>query len=159
MVTEDGVAASDRLLVQSSVLKTTSQTYNNYVLPLTIDLTKFGSVTLQNNNTYVVETGVKSFLIETSEDLTTNKVRLLGAGDIKWTDTKIYEDTFKREIGKNIFYIRGGEIIVKSKELNAKPFSKSSIEKKITPSNRIMAMDTESILTQDRQQVPYLICG
>ena len=97
-----------------------------------MDPAKFGSVTISMGEgkikKYFVQNGSKSFVLDVAT--TTNKVHLLGAANIKWTDTKISEDTFKREIGKNIFYIRGGEIIVKSKELNAKPFSKSSIEKK-----------------------------
>ena len=129
-IIKDGVAEDPRLLTQSSTNDTSYHTYNNLFLPLTMDPAKFGSVTMSMGEgkikKYLVQNGSKSFVLDVATDGTTNKVHLLGAANIKWTDTKISEDTFKREIGKNIFYIRGGEIIVKSKELNAKPFSKSN---------------------------------
>lgn len=63
------------------------------------------------------------FYVDVFNDGYTNSVEIDGA-DLKWTDTKISDNTFKRILGKNTLYIRDGVAIVKQKELPARPFKK-----------------------------------
>ena len=63
-----------------------------------------------------------------------------------------------RELGKNILYIQNGEIIVRSKELNAKPFRKLTSDKKLSQSNEFMTLDIETVNVEGKL-CAYLICG
>ena len=65
---------------------------------------------------------------------------------------------FKREIGKNTNYIKDGEVVVKSKELNVKPFKTLAKDKKLSPINNFMTMDIETV-NIDGKLHPYLICA
>ena len=62
------------------------------------------------------------------------------------------------ELGKNIIYIRDGEVIVRSKELSAKPFKKLTSDKSLSYGNEFMTLDIETVHI-DNSMKPYLICG
>ena len=91
-----------------------------------------------------------------------NKVTILGAIDLSWTDTKLANDlgdntTFKREIKKSTIYFIDGEIILRKQILNAKPFKNFKVEKEIIKD--FYTMDIETIKQGNGKLAPYLICG
>ena len=99
-----------------------------------------GKLDIENGIQYIVKSDTRIFTIE--KYATYNKVRIEGSSDFTWTDTKIDDTTFMRELGKNVLYIRDGEVLVRSKELNAKPFRKLS---KLGTSDEFMTMDIETV--------------
>ena len=105
---------------------------------------------------YVVRSDLRVFTVDAYDSY--NKVRIEGASDFTWTDTIIDNNTFMRELGKNVLYIRDNEIIVKSKELSAKPFRKLASHKTLTNTNEFMTLDIETV-NIDNSMKPYLICG
>jgi DNA polymerase type B, organellar and viral len=86
--------------------------------------------------------------------LTDHKVSLLGGADLNWTDTKVSEDCFKREIQKSTIYFLDGEVVLRKQVLSGAPFKRMKVAKSIN--NRFVTMDIETI-KKDNQLVPYLI--
>ena len=105
---------------------------------------------------YIVKNDILIFTIESNGLV--NNVSVTGLSRISWTDTKLNDDTFKRVIGKNVLYISNGEVIVKEKELPAKPFTSIKPEAKQTSSNCYMVMDIEAII-HNNEFKPYLVCA
>ena len=65
----------------------------------------------------------KVFEIDVSFDKLTNNVTILGAIDLKWTDTRLPGDIgFVREIGKSTKYFIDGINVVNKQILPAKAF-------------------------------------
>lgn len=62
--------------------------------------------------------------MDVSLDQLTNKVSIIGASDLSWTDTKIDDNLFKREIGKATFYFLDGEMVLVKRQIPAKPFTR-----------------------------------
>jgi len=89
----------------------------------------------------------------------TNNVKILGAIDLNWNDTKLSElgsDIFMREIKKSTIYFMDGEIVLRKQMLPAKPFKNLKVESHIT--NDFLTMDIETI-TSNNKLIPYLICA
>ena len=107
------------------------------------------------------------FVIDTVNGSNINKVRITGPADLEWVDTKIDDELFKREIGKNTLYIKNGSPIVKEKVLPAKPFSHVKTDAKIDSIEKFMTIDIETLRTgkdthfgyKEGVLIPYLICG
>ena len=74
---------------------------------------------------YIIRNDSRVFSIEV--DGLVNKVRIEGPADISWIDTKLTDETFKREIGKSTIYVTEGRIVAKEKQLSAKPFHKVQV--------------------------------
>ena len=111
----------------------------------------------ENKGSYAIMNGSQAISIEQEGNV--NTVHYKAPVDLKWTDTKINETTFKREIMKDTMYIKDGvKLEVKEKQLNAKPFSQGKKEAKISELNSFMTIDIETVLV-DNKQTPYLICG
>ena len=114
-----------------------------------------------NRTRYIVATDTKIYEIDVIGN--TNKVRILGAADLTWTDTKLTEDLFKREFGKNVIFFKNGEAVVKSKQLPAKPMQKVKSDSKLANTSCFMTIDIETtqlvVEGQGKMMVPYLICG
>ena len=91
-------------------------------------------------------------------DLTNNQVRIAGAMDLSWVDTRIEDNLFVREFNNNTFYVENGKIIVKTKVIPAKPFDTLQKDKKLMKSDNFMTLDIETMLV-DGIHYPYLICG
>jgi DNA polymerase type B, organellar and viral len=162
-IIKDGLAIDNRKLLQDLDLKTsTTHRFNNMNLPITMNPEEYGIIELsnqiiENSNSfirYIITNGNKTFKIDVHENI--NIVTMLGAIDLTWTDTKISDDIFKREIGKSIIYFMGGEKILTKKRLIAKPFKKLSVEHNLN--NNFVTMDIETILDQSKI-TPYLICA
>ena len=107
---------------------------------------------------YIVRNDSRVFSIEISQNGLVNKVRIEGPIDIIWTDTKLNENTFKREIGKSTIYVTEGRVVVKEKQLSAKPFQKVQVDKELVSDETFMVMDIESA-NIDNEFVPFLVCA
>lgn len=147
--------------MQPAVYTVNSHGFNNYQLPLSMSANNYGSIIAQEqkheSTRYVVSNRAQVFIIDVSFDNNTNNVRIEGASDITWTDTKISDNTFKRVIGKNTLYITDGIIVVKTKVLPAKPFRKLKEDKALVINN-YMTIDIETVKIGTSLK-PYLICG
>lgn len=164
-IVRDGIADNNRRLLHQEKYEVTTHVFNNMVLPLTMDPNKYGEIigtqVINNNESirYIIENDTKYiFKIEASNDGSINKVHIAGPADLSWVDTRISDNTFKREIGKNTLYIKDGVITIKAKQLSAKPFKTIKPESKITPVNTFMTFDIETVNINGELH-PYLICG
>ena len=99
-------ADDNRLLKQKIDYKPATHGFNNLKLPLSINPEDYGVLigTMDldaDTKRYIVRNDSRVFSIEISQNGLVNKVRIEGPIDIIWTDTKLNENTFKREIGKS----------------------------------------------------------
>ena len=169
-IIREGLADGERRLLDDDIeiidTTVTKHEFNNMQLPLTMDPNEYGevlSIVNQSDGTtqYVVISQRENvFVINVSADKMVNNVKLEGHADLTWIDTK-HESVlglFKREIGKNVIYVENGKVIIKEKELPAKAIRKLNVEKIQTPIEKVMTIDIETVLV-DNRQVPYLICG
>ncbi len=115
----------------------------------------FGNIMLENYiqlngqsvHRIIIDSGTKNYQFYINSDSTVNTVTLLGPASLTWIDTKINNDTLKREIGKSIIFFLGGEKVLVKKQLNAKPML-----------NLAITMDIETV-NNGGKLVPYLICA
>ena len=159
---KNGIADDSRSLLQNTDYEVKAHSYNNLQLPLTMDPNQYGEIigtkTIDGKTTFIAsKENIHIFKIEV--DGNKNNVRLMGAADLTWVDTKISDNSFKREFDKNILYIKDGVVVVKAKQLNAKAFRKVPVEKQLIKPNVFMTIDIETILTENNVMEPYLICG
>lgn len=106
---------------------------------------------------FIVTSGNKTYRIDMYDGGKVNKVTILGNINLSWIDSKLLEvgeDIFKREINKSTIYFMDGEIVLRKKELPAKPFYKLNKESVIN--NEFVTMDIETI-TINNKVTPYLI--
>jgi hypothetical protein len=154
------LANDDRALLHEQETHTFSHSYNNMQLPLTMVPSEYGDILLEShdgeNSKYAVNQDGRTYVIES--DGICNDVQIPKPTDLKWTDTKLSDNTFRRNIMKDALYVRDGQVIVKEKQLNAKAFKVEKLDKVLNNNNNFMAIDIETILV-DNKQVPYLICG
>ena len=120
-----------------------------------------GTVVNETFSRYFVTDGNKTFEIDVHLDGLVNKVKILGAIDLEWTDTKLANDlgdntTFKREIKKSTIYFIDGEIVLRKQLLPAKPYLKASADPKLNSDFHIIDIET---IKKDGKLIPYLICG
>ena len=151
------------MLLNQPEYEVTTHVFNNMQLPLTMEPEKYGQILhkeilIDNQRRYIVLNNDNVIFIDVSKDLTTNNVHIKGPLDLKWVDTQISENTFKRELEKNILFIKDGEVLVKSKELSAKPFNSVKLESKIESNETFMTFDIETVNVNGSLH-PYLICG
>ena len=59
---------------------------------------------------------------------------------------------------KDTLYIKDGEVIVKEKQLPAKPFKKVKVDGVLFPTDTFATIDIETVMVENKQ-TPYLICG
>jgi len=162
---KDGIAVNTKKHLEdvSETISTTHR-FNNINLPITMDPSKYGTITLDNYiqiggksiHRFLVESGSRTYTIDVSNEGLTNKVKIHGIVDLQWTDTKINDELFSREIGKSIIYFLGGEKVLRKKVLNSKPFTRLSVDKKLN--SNFITMDIETV-TIDSKITPYLICA
>lgn len=105
---------------------------------------------------YIVSSGSRVYKIDAYSNI--NEVTILGASDLKWTDTVVSGECFKREIHKikSTIYFMDGEVILRKQVLPAKPFRKAATDKKVI--SHFVTMDIETVKL-DGKMVPYTICG
>jgi hypothetical protein len=159
-VVKDGIADDERSLLSEQEYHVFSYSYNNMQLPLTMEPSEYGEILLEHatddKTKYAITSNDRTYVIES--DGVSNEVRIPKPIDLKWTDTKLSDTMFKREIMKDTLYVQDGEVVVKEKQLNAKPFRSVALDKQKFNNNCFMTIDIETVLI-DNKQVPYLICG
>ena len=147
-VISNGLADENRLLKQNFDYKVAMYSFNNYQLPLTMNPLEYGVLIAEQNKgettRYVVKNDIHVFTIDINKEATVNKVRIEGAADLTWVDTKIDDNTFNRNLGKSEVYVRNGKVVVKAKQLPAKAFTKGKLDKNLTPEATFMTMDIEA---------------
>lgn len=125
------VSNEDRLLLDDMSDKdVTFHEFKKIKLPISMEAVDYGTImskSIVNGNTrFIVESNNRVYKIDVIlNKFITNKVRLLGASGLEWTDTRISDDLIKREIGKTTFYFLDGEMVLAKKVFTAKPFTKS----------------------------------
>ena len=75
----------------------TTHRFNNMELPTSMNPSDYGVILVDNYvqvggesiHRFIVESGTKQYIIDVSSDGMSNTVRILGAIDLEWTDTKI----------------------------------------------------------------------
>ena len=116
-VVRDGLADDSRLLLKDATYQVTTHSFNNLNLPISMDPSKYGEVFSIQETTeftkYAVSNKNLFFHIESKGNV--NVVKLSGAADIQWIDTKIDDNTFKREIGKILFILGMVNSLLKKK--------------------------------------------
>jgi len=156
------------LLQDLSDKNITAHSFNNMKLPISMDPRDYGKVLILNNLILendkliyrsIVELGTKTFKIDISKDLMVNTVKIQGAADLEWVDTRLSSDiedstTFKREIKKSTIYFMDGVKVLRKQQLNAKPFRKERIDNHLL--SKFYTLDIETI-KQDNKIIPYLI--
>jgi hypothetical protein len=162
-IPKDGLASdNDRALLQDLSDKTlTKHTFNNMNLPITMIPSEYGIIVTKpalydTFTRYIASNNKKLYQIDVSLDGMINNVTVLGPSDLKWIDTRLSGGGFKREIGKSTLYFMDGEIVLRKQILPAKPFKKSSIDKKVI--TNFITLDIETIRLEDKL-TPYLICA
>ena len=164
-IIKSGLATDNRRLLQDVSDKSLStHRFNNLNLPNSMNPSDYGTIMVDNIiklngesiHRFNVVNGNRSYLIDVSNNGLVNNVRIQGAIDLKWIDTKISEGIFMREIGKSVIYFMGGEKVLRKKMLSAKPFTKVATDK--TLNNNFVTMDIETIKINNNI-TPYLICG
>ena len=137
-------ADENRLLKQNMDYKVASHGFNNLNLPLSMNPEDYGVILavqeFDDKVTYIVKNDIHIFTLDMSKEGTVSNVSVTGAARLSWVDTKLNDETFKREISKNVIYISNGKVVAKEKELPSKPFSKITLDKKISESNVFMTM-------------------
>lgn len=161
-IVRDGLADGSRSLLQNQTYEVKAHTYNNLKLPLTMDPQKYGTViatqVLNEDVTRYIVVNDANYTFQIDVSALVNNVQIIGAANLSWVDTKLNETAFKREIAKNILFIKDGAVEVKCKQLNAKPFRNISVDKELTNTKNFMCIDIESV-NIDGKHFPYLICG
>ena len=165
-IEREGLASEDsrRLLQDISDAKLTFHRFNNMELPITMLPSEYGKIL--HSSTILIEgesvqrftivNGPKSYLIDVYNDGLLNKVTILGASDLKWTDTCLPDGGFKREIGKSTKYFLDGVNVLNKQMLPAKPFKRLNVTNKI--GGAFITMDIETINLEGKLN-PYLICA
>jgi hypothetical protein len=133
---EGEVSMEDRLLLEDSSNKELPfHNFNKISLPISMNPSDYGDIRSKTQMDgfirYIVSSNIRIFEIDVSNDQSINNVTILGLSNLKWIDTIISEDYFKREIGKSTIYFLDGEIVLQKLQLNAKPFKAKSLDKDI----------------------------
>lgn len=163
-IIKDGKPTDPRLLRGEQEYNVSKHSYNNQVLPLTTNINDYGRLIIReifnDSITYVVEgSNGDIFQIDVDKAEKIFKVRILGKIDISWVDTIVHETgIFKREIGASTIFVQDGQILLKKKNLPAKPFKTVKPHKKITSKNQFLTFDVETV-SIDGLVTPYLIAG
>ncbi|BDI12847.1 DNA polymerase (mitochondrion) [Phanerochaete sordida] len=163
----EGQATGHLAFLEESKYESKPQVYNSLKLPTSMNIDAYGTVIATELNIkheglevnkFIVVKDNYVFQINKSLDSKTNFVSILGASRISWVDTKINNDVFTREINRSTFYIKNGEIIIKQKVKNAKPFQPLAPQKELLPIDSFLTLDIETILV-GKVHKPYLISG
>ena len=143
-------------------------------LPITMDPFKYGNVEISNMikekdeifERFIIIKDNKTFRIDVYDGVhgwseikcnKVNKISILGNIKLSWIDTRLDENSnyFKREIGKSTIYFLDGEIILRKKELPAKPIRRLTKDNKLI-NNNFYTLDIETIQIKNKVR-PYLV--
>jgi hypothetical protein len=166
-IIKDGLANETHLqsFTDLSDKKVSGHSFNNYILPISMDPADYG--TIRNTSTLTTEEGTitrysiisnkkRVYEIDVSSENNKNIVRILGPADLQWTDIKC-KDGFKRLIGHTTKYFLDGEEIYREIQLPSKQFRKYPIDR--NKKQKFITIDIETIRDESGKLVPYLICA
>ena len=159
-IVRDGLADDERALLNQQEYTVTKYSYNNMNIPLTIIPEEYGKVFLKSeqpdHTSYAIINGDKSILI--NQDDKSTSVHYQAPIDLKFNDYHMDNGVVKRVINKDNIYYKDGVVLVKEKELNAKPFKAVKVDGKIDNNNIFCTIDIETVNINGNHN-PYLICG
>jgi hypothetical protein len=132
VIREGEVSTEDKKLLEDITDKNiTFHEFNKVNLPVSMDPSDYGTIrgksqidlytryfVINNNSNRLYE-------MDINFDQSINRVTVIGASKLKWMDTKLSDNSFKREIGKSTIYFLDGEIVLTKRELSAMQFNKS----------------------------------
>ena len=103
--------------------------FNKLKLPISMDLAIYGTIRGQTQiegatRYFIKNINNRFYEIEVSLDNLVNKVSIIGSSDLQWIDTKLSENSFKREIGKVTIHFLNGEIVLVKRQIPSPPFKK-----------------------------------
>ena len=135
--------------------------FNNMNLPITMDPLYYGEIEAREVNIdsikYIIRSSTNKFYkIISNLNATINNITLLGAADLKWTDTFVSVGCFKREIGKSTIYFLDGVEVLRKQIIPSKPFRKTNVDKYLQ--HKFVTFDIETVRKNDTL-IPYLITG
>lgn len=167
-VIKDGLCTdmNRKLLKDINNNKLAFHSFNKMNLPVSMNPSDYGIIrgttSFDNFTRYFVIDNSKVFQIDVYLDGLVNKVTILGAINLNWTDTRLINDledsyTFKRVIKKSTIYFLDSEVVLSKQILNAKAFNKMKVDKKLV--NDFYTMDIETIKQSNGKLIPYLICA
>lgn len=135
-IVREGKASDSRVQLQEAPINEgliSNHRFNNMNLPITMIPSEYGKIIVESIMNgfirFIVSTTVRTFQIDVSLDKLVNKVTILGASDLSWTDTFIAEGCFKREIGKATIYFMDGVEVLRKQILPAKPIRRLQVER------------------------------
>ena len=161
-IIKDGVVSGTQALLKHIDEPNTSwHRFNNMNLPISMDPLHYGEIEAREVNIdsikYIIRSSTNKFYkIISNLNATINNITILGAADLKWTDTFVSEGCFKREIGKSTIYFLDGIEILRKQTIPSKPFRKTTIDKYLQ--EKFITFDIETIRNNDKL-IPYLICA
>ena len=161
IIKEGSASGTQVMLKHINEPSTTWHRFNNMNLPISMDLSHFGQIlakeTLNNSIKYIVRsTSNRFYEIISNLEATINKITILGAADLKWTDTFVSVGCFKREIGKSTIYFLDGVEVLRKQIIPSKPFRKTNVDKYLQ--HKFVTFDIETVRKNDTL-IPYLITG
>lgn len=129
VIKEGEVSQNDRLLLEDlSDKDLTFHEFNKIRLPVSMEPSDYGTIRgetqREDSIRYFVRKGNKVYEIDVSSDKLINKVSIIGASELSWIDTKISDDSFKRELGKSTIYFLDGEQVLIKRLIPASPFTR-----------------------------------
>ena len=118
-------------------------TYYHYKIPLTFDPLKYGPLLAHSGNRYYSQINKTDVALIKVLDPNQNKVLIFKSGILvlEYLDTKIDDSTFKREIGKNTYYITNDKIELVTTQKSVKFINKITKSKS---SNNFLTLNTET---------------
>ena len=163
-IEKDGQAPEDsrRLLQDLSDVNLTFHRFNNYELPISMNIHDFDEIiattAFETFTRYIIiNSGSRTYQIDVTLDGLINRVRILGAANLTWVDTKLANDIgFIREIGKSTKYFLDGVNVLNKQIIPAKGFKRQPKDRK--RDSVFVTMDLETI-NLNGKLVPYLING
>jgi hypothetical protein len=161
-IIKDGLATETRTLLQDIDNKKVGwHKFNNMNLPITMNPQEYGQIIATEKGIDTIKYIVKDTLNRIYEIIsnlegTINNVRTLGPSDLKWIDTLVTGECFKREIQKSTIYFMDGEEVLRKQIIPSKPFRKTNVERYLQ--EKFVTFDVETI-RKDNKLVPYLICA
>lgn len=149
--------------IEPRTINTSVPTQNHYnnKLPLCYNPNDYGKIILQTSNKYVIAVNKNvNVIIEKCKDELDrefNYVKYLKNNSVlyDWNDYYINDFTFERHLGKSIYRIENGEIVLRKVIKSTNTIKPIQIEDKIN--SKIITMDLETIVINNEHK-PYLLC-
>jgi hypothetical protein len=130
--------------------------YYNKKIPIAYKPQDYGTVISQKENRFTIAIDKKTFIILEQFD-NYNLIEYYKNGKLlyEWKDIYLNENTFTRELGKNIYTFEDNVLILQQVNKPVKFIKK--IKTSGSPNHKIITMDLETVLI-DNVQTPYLLC-